>query len=213
MHPRPDLRHVRAGRRRALAGAAARPRRVQHRRQSVRAARAARYPGLIALVREVRPAQVTLVPDGDGQITSDHGFDLRARLRAAARRWCAHCKRGRLPREPVRRRRAQRHRAASPMSARIASRSTPGPMRKRFARWRCIARRSTPARDTARRAHAGGLGVNAGHDLSQAQPGRASRRAIPLLAEVSIGHALIGEALYDGLADDRARLSADPPLS
>ena len=34
------------------------------------------YPGLIELAREVRPTQVTLVPDGDGQITSDHGFDL-----------------------------------------------------------------------------------------------------------------------------------------
>jgi len=44
-----------------------------------------------------------------------------------------------------------------------------------------------------------GLGVNAGHDLSQANLG-ALRQAIPNLAEVSIGHALIGEALYDGLA-------------
>src|SRR5699024_4305250 len=34
------------------------------------------YPGFLALVREARPTQVTLVPDGDGQITSDHGFDL-----------------------------------------------------------------------------------------------------------------------------------------
>ncbi|KLD61776.1 hypothetical protein Y883_21335, partial [Luteibacter rhizovicinus DSM 16549] len=34
------------------------------------------YPGLIELAREVRPTQGTLVPDGDGQITSEHGFDL-----------------------------------------------------------------------------------------------------------------------------------------
>jgi pyridoxine 5-phosphate synthase len=41
--------------------------------------------------------------------------------------------------------------------------------------------------------------VNAGHDLSQANLGT-FKSAIPGLAEVSIGHALIGEALYEGLA-------------
>src|SRR5699024_5290384 len=52
---------------------------------------------------------------------------------------------------------------------------------------------------TARLAHQAGLGVNAGHDLNQANLG-AIKRAIPGLAEVSIGHALSSEALYDGLA-------------
>ena len=41
--------------------------------------------------------------------------------------------------------------------------------------------------------------MNAGHDLSQANLGT-FKAAIPGLAEVSIGHALIGEALYEGLA-------------
>src|SRR5262249_10315718 len=53
--------------------------------------------------------------------------------------------------------------------------------------------------NSAERARAAGLGVNAGHDLNQ-QNLRALKSAIPFLAEVSIGHALIGEALYDGLA-------------
>jgi pyridoxine 5-phosphate synthase len=53
--------------------------------------------------------------------------------------------------------------------------------------------------ETARRAQQAGLAVNAGHDLSQANLG-GFKTAIPGLAEVSIGHALIGEALYDGLA-------------
>ena len=35
------------------------------------------YPGFMALVKEIRPTQCTLVPDGDGQLTSDHGFDLK----------------------------------------------------------------------------------------------------------------------------------------
>jgi pyridoxine 5-phosphate synthase len=52
--------------------------------------------------------------------------------------------------------------------------------------------------DTARRAVDAGLDVNAGHDLDQKNLG-AFQRAIPELAEVSIGHALISEALYDGL--------------
>ena len=52
--------------------------------------------------------------------------------------------------------------------------------------------------DTARRASVAGLGVNAGHDLSQANLG-AFLEAVPAVQEVSIGHALIGEALYDGL--------------
>ena len=52
--------------------------------------------------------------------------------------------------------------------------------------------------DTARSAQVAGLGVNAGHDLSQANLGR-FLDAVPDVLEVSIGHALIGEALYDGL--------------
>ena len=51
---------------------------------------------------------------------------------------------------------------------------------------------------TARHAQALGLGVNAGHDLSQANLA-AFLAAVPGVQEVSIGHALIGEALYDGL--------------
>ena len=49
-------------------------RRVQPRRQSVRAA--ARGIRFLALCEQARPAQATLVPDGDGQLTSDHGFDF-----------------------------------------------------------------------------------------------------------------------------------------
>ncbi len=52
---------------------------------------------------------------------------------------------------------------------------------------------------TARAARDAGLGVNAGHDLSQANLG-AFLDAVPGVLEVSIGHALVGEALYEGLA-------------
>src|SRR5690606_20479720 len=52
--------------------------------------------------------------------------------------------------------------------------------------------------ETARRAQAAGLGVNAGHDLSQANLSD-FLAGVPGVEEVSIGHALIGEALYAGL--------------
>ena len=52
--------------------------------------------------------------------------------------------------------------------------------------------------DTARRAQAAGMGVNAGHDLSQANLADFLRH-VPNVLEVSIGHALFDEALYEGL--------------
>jgi pyridoxine 5-phosphate synthase len=52
--------------------------------------------------------------------------------------------------------------------------------------------------ETSRRARAVGLGVNAGHDLSQDNLG-AFVAGVADLLEVSIGHALISEALYAGL--------------
>ncbi|MGP1666080.1 MAG: pyridoxine 5'-phosphate synthase, partial [Rhodanobacter sp.] len=75
VHPRPDLRHVRPDDVRALAGMLRG--RVEYNIEGnpFAAARGA-YPGLLALAREVRPTQVTLVPDCDGQLTSDHGFDV-----------------------------------------------------------------------------------------------------------------------------------------
>ncbi len=36
------------------------------------------YPGFLTMVRQVKPTQVTLVPDNLTQLTSDHGFDLKA---------------------------------------------------------------------------------------------------------------------------------------
>ena len=90
VHPRPDQRHVRPGDVRALA--AMLRGRVEYNIEGNPFADArGDYPGLIALAREVRPTQVTLVPDGDGQITSDHGFDLRrdiARLRPLVGELC-----------------------------------------------------------------------------------------------------------------------------
>lgn len=195
VHPRPDQRHVRPDDvrhlRRCIAGT------VEYNIEGNAFAPArGSYPGLVALVREVRPEQVTLVPDGDAQITSDHGFDLDAdaatlrpiiaELRSLGARVSLFVDAGTTA----------LGRAADIGADRVEIYT--GPYAKAFAAGemeaelaRCVA--------TAEAARAAGLGVNAGHDLSQANLG-ALVDAIPYLAEVSIGHALIGEALYDGLA-------------
>ncbi len=74
VHPRPDERHIRVSdvpRIGAVLGGA-----EYNLEGNPFAPPRGTYPGFLSLVRAVRPAQVTLVPDADGQITSDHGFDL-----------------------------------------------------------------------------------------------------------------------------------------
>jgi pyridoxine 5-phosphate synthase len=154
------------------------------------------YPGLIELARRVRPTQVTLVPDNDGPITSDHGFDLRqdmARLRPLVGELNELGCRVSLFVDAG----SQDFDLAAVIGVQRIEIYT-GPYAQAFADSDPAAALAACA-DTANRAQQAGLAVNAGHDLSQANLGT-FRAAIPGLAEVSIGHALIGEALYEGLA-------------
>ena len=195
VHPRPDLRHVRPDDVRALA-AMLRGRVEYNLEGNPFAPARGAYPGLLALAREVRPTQVTLVPDGDGQLTSDHGFDLARdaeQLRPVARALCELGCRVSLFVDAG----AQDFAAALALGAERIEIYT-GPYARAFAEGRPAAALAA-CTDTARRAQQAGLAVNAGHDLSQANLGT-FKAAIPGLAEVSIGHALIGEALYEGLA-------------
>jgi pyridoxine 5-phosphate synthase len=194
VHPRPDQRHVRVG---DVASIAAVLGDVEYNIEGNPFAPArGDYPGYLELVREVRPAQATLVPDGDGQITSDHGFDLvrdAGRLRAVVGQLRALGCRVSLfvdagITEPARAAELGADRIEIYTGPYAAAFGGPGETR---ALDLCVA--------TAYAAHAAGLGVNAGHDLDQRNL-PALCRAIPLLAEVSIGHALMGEALYEGLA-------------
>jgi len=153
------------------------------------------YPGLLALVERTRPTQCTLVPDSDSQITSDHGFDLQrdaARLKPLIAQLQASGARVSLFMDAAA---ADIERAAELGAERVELYT--GPYAEAFALGH-YARELDACARAAERAQAAGLGVNAGHDLSQANLG-ALKRAIPHLAEVSIGHALIGEALYAGL--------------
>jgi pyridoxine 5-phosphate synthase len=154
------------------------------------------YPGFIELVRQARPTQATLVPDAEGQITSDHGFDLTRdgerlaplvrELNALGCRVSLFMDTGASHLEVAKRIGAARIELYTGPYARTFA---AGDRRDELAR----------CRETAQRALDAGLAVNAGHDLNQRNLGTL-KRAIPQLAEVSIGHALIGEALYEGLA-------------
>jgi len=79
VHPRPDQRHIRVddvARIGAVVGRGVAGSAEYNIEGNPFAPSRGTYPGLVELVRSVRPAQVTLVPDGDAQITSDHGWQL-----------------------------------------------------------------------------------------------------------------------------------------
>jgi len=194
VHPRPDRRHIRPDDVRVLStlcrgtvefnieGNGFAPPRED-------------YPGLIALVAETRPTQCTLVPDNDSQITSDHGFDLArdaTRLQPLIAELKSHGARVSLFMDAD----VEDIARAAELGADRVELYT-GPYAEAFALGR-YARELDACARAAERAQAAGLGVNGGHDLNQANLG-ALKRAIPYLAEVSIGHALISEALYAGL--------------
>ena len=194
VHPRPDRRHIRPDDVRVL-GRLCRGRVEFNIEGNGLAPAREGYPGLLALVAETRPAQCTLVPDSDGQITSDHGFDLHAdasRLKPLIAELKARHTRVSLFIDADA---ADIERAAELGAERVELYT--GPYAEAFARGDYTRELDACAR-AAERARAAGLGVNAGHDLNQANL-VALRQAIPFLAEVSIGHALMGEALYAGL--------------
>jgi len=196
VHPRPDQRHIRPHDVHALS-TACRGRAEFNIEGNGFAPARGDYPGLLSLVAAARPTQCTLVPDSDAQITSDHGFDLRAdaaRLRPLIAALKAHGCRVSLFVDAD----APDLEQAAHVGADRVEIYT-GPYAAAFARGDHGHELEACVR-TAERARAVGLGVNAGHDLSQANL-PAFKAAVPGLAEVSIGHALIGEALYAGLAE------------
>ena len=195
VHPRPDRRHIRAADVGALAALCRDGIQFNIEGNGFAPPREG-YPGLLALVREAHPAQCTLVPDGDGQITSDHGFALRtdaARLRPLIADLKSCGARVSLFMDAGM---ADIGRAAEIGADRVELYT--GPYAAAFAAGD-YARELDLCATSAETARGAGLGVNAGHDLDQANL-PALKAAIPHLAEVSIGHALIGEALYAGLA-------------
>ncbi len=156
---------------------------------------------VVALALELQVTQFTLVPVTPGEITSDHGWDLPresatiapiiARMHDAGIRTSIF-----MDTVP-----ANMALAAETGTARVelytepyaAAFATDGQERA-----------FTALRDSARQARAAGLGVNAGHDLDLHNLPLLVRE-IPEIAEVSIGHALISDALYLGLSETIGR--------
>lgn len=195
VHPRPDARHIRSDDVYALAALCA-ARGVEFNVEgNPFAPPRAGYPGLLALCEAVRPAQVTLVPDSDGQLTSDHGFDF-VRDGAALRPLVAAFK-------ALGCRVSVFVDVGDPDVAQAAAAGADrvelytGPYAGAYAAGDPTSELRLAAA-TARMAQAAGLQVNAGHDLNQANLGRFLAE-VPEVREVSIGHALIGDALYAGL--------------
>ncbi len=190
VHPRPDGRHVRAHDVRELA-------------ELLRAWPNAEYNiegnpfhQLLDFVRDVKPHQCTLVPDETGQFTSDHGWDLAKdseRLRPVIAELRAMGVRVSLFMDPNP---AAMRDVAALGANRIELYTEPYAQAFGTASEAAVIQQYA---DTAKAAHALGLGVNAGHDLS-CENLPAFLRSVRGVAEVSIGHALIADALEFGLA-------------
>ncbi|MDP1572503.1 MAG: pyridoxine 5'-phosphate synthase [Vicinamibacterales bacterium] len=151
-------------------------------------------PDLIALVHEVTPQQCTLVPVLPGEITSQAGWPSSTPTAALARviaEMRAAGIRVSLFVDPV----PDMADWAHDLGADRVELYTE-PFARAFERGEG-ARAFAGYAAAASRAHALGLGVNAGHDLDLAN--LVLFRTLPHLDEVSIGHALMGHALFVGL--------------
>jgi pyridoxine 5-phosphate synthase len=154
------------------------------------------FQNLMGFVQELRPHQCTLVPDSEGQFTSDHGWDLARdgeRLRPLIAQAQALGVRVSLFMDADPAAMAQ---AKAVGADRVELYTEP------YAQaWGGPAQQSQIDRfaAAARAAQQAGLGVNAGHDLSRDNLG-AFLQGVAGVQEVSIGHALIADALELGYA-------------
>jgi pyridoxine 5-phosphate synthase len=199
VHPRPDERHIRAHDVHDLAALLKAWPEVEYNIEGNP------LHNLMDFVRAVRPHQATFVPDSIGQFTSDHGWNL-AENGNALRPLIQECHdlgvRVSLFMDPApaamaaaREVGADRVELYTETYASAFGTPNEGHIRGLFA-------------DAARAALASGLGVNAGHDLNRDNL-PAFLRQVPGVAEVSIGHALIADALELGYTETiRAYLRA-----
>ncbi|MEO0421906.1 MAG: pyridoxine 5'-phosphate synthase [Pseudomonadota bacterium] len=203
VHPRPDQRHIRPDDVRTLATALA-PQGVELNVEGnpFSGPTDDGYPGFLALCREVRPAQVTLVPDADDQLTSDHGWQIAphaqrlapivASLREQGARVSLFVDPGCAELEAIAALGAHRVELYTEGYARL--------FRAENGSGAALQQTLEAYAATARDAHAAGLEVNAGHDLNLHNL-TAFCAAVPNVLEVSIGQALIADALRFGLAE------------
>lgn len=187
VHPRPDERHIRYKDVYDL---------KQHIRTELNIEGNCMEPKFVQLVLENKPAQVTLVPDDRNQITSNHGWDT--------------IKHKQYLQEMIKLFQEAGIRTSifvDPIPEMIVGAGDIKPDRIELytedyaAMYSRNAKRAIkPYIDAAKIAQELQLGLNAGHDLSLENLSYFSEH-IPGLREVSIGHALISDALYFGLHD------------
>lgn len=185
VHPRPDERHIRYDDVRALKPVVTTEFNIEGN---------PREQSFIDLVLETRPEQVTLVPDVRGQLTSNHGWDTykeSAFLKEIIKLFRKHDIRVSIFVDPDTR---MVEGAAECGTDRIELYT------EAYAKGYPVNPSAAlePYVVAATRAAELNLGLNAGHDLSLLNLGFFAR-SIPYLSEVSIGHALITDAIYYGL--------------
>jgi pyridoxine 5-phosphate synthase len=188
VHPRPDARHIRSGDVADLHRLLTRWPRAEFNIEGNP------FHNLMDFVRAVRPHQCTFVPDAQGQSTSDHGWDLAAdgeRLRPLVAEAKALGVRVSLFMDPV-------------QSAMVAAKELGADRVELYTESYARAFGTAAARDclltyaqSAQAAQAAGLGVNAGHDLNRDNLTEFLMQ-VPQVREVSIGHALVSDALELG---------------
>ncbi|WP_198971016.1 pyridoxine 5'-phosphate synthase [Xylophilus sp. ASV27] len=190
IHPRPDERHIRAHDVGELATLLKEWPRAEFNIEGNP------FHNLMDCIRSVRPHQATFVPDSMDQPTSDHGWsfpDDAARLRPLIDECHALGVRVSLFMDPV---------PAAMAAARAVGADRVELYTESYARAWGTPRQGAVLRqfaDTARAALEAGLGLNAGHDLNRDNLAD-FLRAVPGVQEVSIGHALISDALELGYA-------------
>ena len=184
VHPRPDERHIRYADVRALKPLLTTEFNIEGNP----------IQSFCDLVCEVHPAQVTLVPDAENVLTSNAGWDTKRNL-AFLQKTCAMFKREGIrvsifidpDVEMIRY-------AAETGCDRVELYTEAYAAGYAADRERAIAPYYAAACEAVRL----GLGLNAGHDLNTENL-RYFHETIPGLLEISIGHALISDALYWGL--------------
>lgn len=184
VHPRPDARHIRYDDVRQLKSTISTELNIEGNP----------IDSFVDLVCEVRPAQVTLVPDAPDAITSNAGWDTIANrefLTAMCERFRALGIRTSIFVDPV----PEMVRGAKACGADRVELYTEAYARDYAADREAAIAPYVAAAEAAREC---GLGLNGGHDLSLENL-RYFIHCIPWCDEVSIGHALISDALYYGL--------------
>ena len=186
VHPRPDERHIRRADVYALSP-------LLHTEFNIEGYPS---PSFIDLVLQVKPAQVTLVPDAPDQITSNHGWDTVTHQDFLSEVIRVFKEAGIRTSVFVDPEVEMVEYAAKAGADRVELYTEPYASGYAKDREKAVAPYVTAAAAAKRM----GLGLNAGHDLSLDNLAFFAQQ-IPNLDEVSIGHALICDALYLGLAE------------